>query len=341
MHLRSRSEAARFVIGAGMQRRRVPGRWLAIAGALACLTFAAHAAAGPPLRIGKAKLKAAFHCAGELANASRTPIMLSTGTLSTGTELYAGLKGALDAYGHPVCYVDYPDFTTADVQDSVQYLVYGLRRMARIAGRPGAVYGISQGALLPRVALTYWPRLRRKVTDVVAVAGTQHGTTVASGCSRASPCPPAVWQQEAGSRFLTALNRQPDESPGKTSWTTVRTLDDQLVQPQTGNHPTSALKGAANLVVQSVCPGRYTSHLAAVFDSVSFAALVDAVAHKGPARVSRLPGDVCSHKYASGLDEQLIDAVLAALPGGLAERLALVPKVDHEPRVRGWVKRRP
>jgi hypothetical protein len=224
----------------------------------------------------------------------------------------------------------------------VQYLVYGIRKMDRVAGRRGAVYGISQGALLPRVALTYWPRLRRKVTDVVAVAGTQHGTTVASEpCSNASPCPPAFWQQEAGSNFLKALNRQPDESPGRTSWTTVRTLDDEVVQPQTGKHPTSALKGAANLVIQSVCPGRHTSHVGSVFDSVSFAALVDAVAHTGPARVSRLPGDVCSHKYAPGLDEQLIDSVLANATALLADRLAVVPQVSHEPRVRRWVKRRP
>ena len=329
-----------------MQKRRVPRRWLAMVGALACLTFAAPAAAGPPLTIDKPKLQAAFHCAGEIANASSEPIMLSTGTLGTGTGLYGGLKGALDAYGHPVCYVDYPDFTTADVQDSVQYLVYGIRQMARIAGRPGAVYGISQGALLPRIALTYWPGLQRKVTDVTALAGPQHGTTAALGlgCSSANPCPPALWQQKAGSNFLKALNRQPDESPGKTSWTTVRTLDDQVVEPQTGKHPTSALKGAANLVIQSVCPGRHTSHIGAVFDSVSFAALVDAVAHKGPARVSRLPSDVCSHHYAPSLNEQLIDALLAALEdpsGPFVGELALVPKVNHEPRVRGWAKRRP
>jgi hypothetical protein len=330
-----------------LQKRRVPRCWLATVGALACLMFAAPAVAGPPLKIDKAKLEAAFHCTEGVTNASMEPVMLSTGTLGTGTGLYSGLKGALDAYGHPVCYVDYPDFTTADIQDSVQYLVFGLRRMAQLAERPGAVYGFSQGGLLPRVALTYWPRLARKVTDVVATAGTQHGTTVdlLGVCSSDGLCPPAFWQQAAGSNFLKALNRQPDESPGKTSWTTVRTLDDQIVQPQTGKHPTSVLKGAANLLIQSVCPGRHTSHTGAVFDSVSFAALVDAVAHKGPARVSRLPGDVCSRHYAPGLNEQMIDALLRVLEdtSGAFVRgeLALVPKVNQEPRVRGWVKRRP
>jgi triacylglycerol lipase len=316
---------------------------LAIIGGLLCLTFAAPAAGAPPLKVHNSELKAAFHCNGELANASKTPIMLSTGTLSAGGDLYGSLQDVFDAYPHPVCYVDYPDFTTADIQDSVQYLVFGVRRMARVAGRPIAVYGISQGALLPRVALTYWPGLRRKVTDMIGVAGTHRGSTVDLGlvCSSDGLCPPAFLQQAAGSNFLNALNRQPDESPGKTSWTTVRTLDDEVVQPQTGEHPTSALKGAADLVIQEVCPGRHTSHIGAVHDSVSFAALVDAVAHRGPARASRLPGDVCSHKYATGLDEEETDAVLGASLGVLLGRLPLVPTVAQEPRVRGWVKRRP
>jgi triacylglycerol lipase len=316
---------------------------LAIIGALLCLTFAAPAAGAPPLKVHNSELKAAFHCNGEVANASKTPIMLSTGTLSAGGDLYGSLQDAFDAYPHPVCYVDYPDFTTADIQDSVQYLVFGVRKMARMAGRPVAVYGISQGALLPRVALTYWPRLARKVTDVIAIAGTQHGTTLDAAplCSSDDLCPPAVWQQAANSNFLEALNRQRDESPGKTGWTTVRTLDDEVAQPQTGEQPTSALKGAANLVIQEVCPGRDTSHVGAVFDSVSFAALVDAVAHRGPARASHLPDGVCSHQYATGLDEATTDGVLAASLGVFLGRVPLVPKVAQEPRVRGWVKRRP
>jgi triacylglycerol lipase len=315
---------------------------LAAVGALSCFTFAGPAAAAPPLKVDRTELKAAFHCDGKLANASKEPIMLSTGTLATGGDLFGSLQGAFEVYPHPVCYVDYPDFTTADIQDSVEYLVFGLRKMARMAGRPVAVYGISQGALLPRVALTYWPRLARKVTDVIAMAGTQHGTTVNVGpvCPSDGLCPPAFLQQAAGSNFLRALNRQPDESPGKSSWTTVRTLDDEVVQPQTGEHPTSALRGAANLVIQEVCPGRHTSHIGSAYDSVSFAALVDAVAHRGPARPSRLPGDVCSHKYATGLDEEQTDATLAASLGVLLARVPLVPKVAQEPRVRGWVKRR-
>lgn len=317
-------------------------RWAALLIAAFGLANAVPAAAAEPqLTVPRAKLAAAVHCTANTRNASREPILLSTGTGAAGSEFYATLKPALDAYGHPSCYVDYPDYTTADVQVSVQYLVFAIRREARIADRPLAIYGISQGALLPRIALTYWPSLRSKVTDVIAAAGTQHGTTVeiGSGCSQAQPCPPAVWQQVRGSNFLSAFNPQPDESPGATAWTTVRSLSDEVVQPQAGPHPTSALRGAANVVIQNVCPGRRQSHIGTAYDSVTWAALLDAVAHKGTAKASRLPASVCSHKYASGLNEQQTDAEIGAAYGLIVNRLFnQVPKVPREPRVRAWVK---
>ncbi len=298
-------------------------------------------AADPPLTVPKAKLDAALHCHGKLQGARRQPIMLVTGTGATGDEAYAIGKGAFDAYRHPVCTVNYPSFTTADVQVSVQYLVNGIRSMERRAGQPIAIIGISQGGLLPRFALTYWPSLRAKVTDVVAAAGTQHGTTLydAAAC-KASGCAPALWQQAAGSKLLAALNAQPDETPGPTSWTTVRSTTDETVQPQTGPHPTSALKGATNIAIQSVCPGRQVSHIGTILDSVTFAAFTDAVAHDGAARVARLPKDVCAHPYAPGLDEQATNGVVGASLGVIGDRLAnQVPKVRAEPPVRAYAKR--
>ncbi len=41
----------------------------------------------------------------------------------------------------------------------------------------------------------------------------------------------------------------------------VRSLTDEAVQPQGGKHPTSALEGASNIVIQDVCPGRTTTHV--------------------------------------------------------------------------------
>lgn len=301
-----------------------------------------HVAPEPPIVIPRAELEAAFHCHGEVEGSATEPLLFVTGTGATGEEGYLIGKGAFEAFGHPVCDVDFPDFTTADIQVSVQYLVYAIRREARMAGRPIAIFGISQGGLLPRFALTYWPDLRAKVTDVLAAAGTQHGTTAVgpSGpCSATNPCPPAVWQQAAGSRLLKALNSQPVEAPGPTAWTTVRSSTDEVVQPQTGKHPTSSLKGATNILIQAVCPGRVTSHIGSAVDSVAFAAFADAISHKGPADVSRLPSDVCSHPYAPGLNEESTANFLAGTTVLIPSQEAGVPRVPAEPKVRAYVKR--
>ncbi|MFN8215472.1 MAG: hypothetical protein U0R71_02645 [Solirubrobacterales bacterium] len=294
----------------------------------------------PPLQVPRAQLEAAFHCHGTIAPGGPQPLLFVTGTGATGEQGWLIGHGAFEALGHPVCDVDFPDYTTADIQVSVQYLVWAIRREHQMAGRKIAIFGISQGGLLPRFALTYWPGLRPLVSDVVAAAGTQHGTTAgAGGCSEATPCPPAYWQQAAGSNLLRALNRQPVEAPGPTAWTTVRSTTDEAVQPTTGPHPTSALKGAANIVIQAICPGRVTTHIGTATDSVSFAAFADAISHPGPAKPSRFPADVCAHPYAPGLDEATTSAFLAGTASLLATQEAGVPRVGAEPKVRAYVKR--
>jgi hypothetical protein len=306
---------------------------------LSVLLAATAHAAEPKLTVGPKTLDRALHCVGAIDHAKRTPIMLVTGTGASGGEAYAIGKGALDAYGAPVCYVDFPNHTTADIQVSVQYLVNGLRVMSKRAGRKVAVFGISQGGLLPRVALTYWPSLRAKVSDVVAAAGTQHGTVLGDRamCATAPGCIPAGWQQGAGSKFLKALNAQPDETPGPTSWTTVRSSGDETVQPQTGAHPTSALKGATNVLIQSVCPGRVVSHIGTALDSVTFALIDDAIRNDGPAKLSRLPADVCAHPYAPGLDETTTTSLLGAAGNLTGGRSTSEPRVTREPKLRAWM----
>src|SRR3954468_21469783 len=324
---------------------RIPSRAGAVALVFAVLAPAA-AAKEPTLTVPQSKLAAAFHCHGAIDGAASVPIMLVTGTGATGEEAYALAKPTLDVYGYPVCDVDFPDFMTADIQVSAQYLVYGIREEARRAGRRIAIAGISQGGLLPRIALTYWPSLRGKVADVIAIAGTQHGSTARRSdrrtCSSRTPCPPAVWQQIAGSNLLRTVNRRGDESPGPPAWTTVRWSTDEVVQPTPGRHPTSALKGAVNILIQRVCPGRKVSHIGTGLDSVSIAAIVDAVEHPGPAKVSRLAGDVCAHLYGPGFDEQQTGAADDGATNLIEDRLLhQVPKVRAEPRLRPWFRHRP
>ena len=316
-------------------------RLLAAAAAISLAAAAPAAAAEPKLTVAKPKLRAGLKCTPGVKDATRTPVMLVTGTGASGDEAYAIGKPAFDAYGAPVCWVNFPNHTTADVQVSVQYLVYGLRTMSARAGRPIAVFGISQGGLLPRVALTYWPSLRKKVSDVMSAAGTQHGTTAGSiaDCVR-DGCTPAAFQQHARSHFLKALNRRGrDETPGPTAWTTVRSATDETVRPTTGPRPTSALKGATNVLIQDVCPGRQVTHIGTALDSVTFALFDDAITHRGPARRSRLPGDVCTHPYAPGLEEEATSNVIDAAATLTAGRGPEEPRVKREPPVRAWARR--
>jgi triacylglycerol lipase len=307
-------------------------------------------AAEPSLTVPPQKLRAALHCDRHVGDSRRAPVLLVTGTGFSGTEVWTGAGGvrsALREAGHASCHVDFPRFTTVDIQVSVQYLVWSIRRAYRRAGRRLVLYGVSQGALMPRWALTYWPDLRRKVSDVVAVAGPQHGTTFAGQaqvfaglCAPTAGCPAAFWQQATGSHLLRALNGRPDESPGPTDWTTVRSLTDDLVQPELGPYPTSSLFGASNVLIQRVCPGRATDHIGTASDSVSFAALLDAARHRGPARASRLPAATCSRPFGRGIDPARARGFDAGAFGLVATRLAdgTFRSVPREPPVRSYAR---
>jgi triacylglycerol lipase len=200
---------------------------------------------------------------------------------------------------------------------------------------------------LPRWALTYWPSLRPLVADVVAVTGTQHGTTtfesLLAACGSDCRFTAAAWQQAAGSRLEKALARYPDETPGRTAWSTVRSLFDEVVQPVDGPRPTAALRGATNVLIQDVCPGREVNHIATSSDSVSYAVLIDAVTHAGPANVRRLPAVVCDHPFAPGLDEQAtragIDAIYALATPRVLEGADGGRLLPREPPVRRYARR--
>jgi hypothetical protein len=314
-------------------------------GLLSLLTVGAGTAhaADPKLSVAKRKLDRAVVCEGKIGPRRPAPILFSTGTGTAAEDALTLVKEGLLELRRPICRVDYPDFTTADVQLSAEYLVHAIRVVHRRAGKPIAIYGVSQGGLIPRWALTYWPSLRRKVGDVVAVAGTLHGTTAIdlSGrfCGPYKGCIPAGWQQVAGSNLLRALNRPGrDETPGPTAWTTVRSLTDETVTPQDGPTPTSSLAGATNIAIQAVCPGRAVPHLVSYLDGVSIAALRDAITHRGAARVSRLPSNVCAKRYAKGLTAEIVLLLLDVGVVKIEETLAMVPFTLAEPPVKRYAR---
>jgi hypothetical protein len=299
------------------------GLWLLLA--------APAAAAEPPLRTPRAKLAAALHCQPAVTHAKAQPVLLVTGTGVDGSTAWPlATQPALTAAGHPSCFLDFPQHTTGDMQIAAEYMTYGIRTVARRAGRRIAIYGLSQGGVLPRMALTYWPSTQRLVSDVVLLAGTQHGTRTIV-CKVA--CAASIWQQRRGSKLLRALNAG-DETPGKVAYTTVRSLTDGVVVPTAGPHPTSALRGASNLLVQAVCPGRVIDHIGLAIDTVSFAALLDAIGHRGPARAARFSRSTCTHPFASDLPEQTIREGIVGFTREAATNVLAARVIPHEPKVR-------
>jgi triacylglycerol lipase len=291
--------------GASPNRTGVTGRYLrAVSVSLAMLSLApllaATASADPRLTVRRASLRAALHCQGRVSHARRKPALLLPGTGSNGSYLWpTGFQRQLYNERVPSCYLDLPHHNNGDMQIAAQYVVFALRKMAGRAHRPVAVYGFSQGGVQARLALTFWPSTRRLVSDVVSAAAPQHGSTTPVACGPGG-CSAAGWQRLRGSRLLAGLNRG-DETPGRTAWTTLRTTDDVIAQPATGPHPTSALRGASNLVIQRLCPGRRIDHLGMAFDAVAYAVLRDAMRHRGPARAARIPRRSCARQFVGSL----------------------------------------
>ncbi len=316
----------------------------AIALALAALALApAAAGAEPRLTEPRSRMADALMCYGPLGGDAPPPVLFAPGTGSDASQVFLLGGRAFTAMGRTLCAVSFPRRTTADLQVSVQYLVFAVRRLARRSEGRIALAGVSQGGLLIRMALTYWPSLRSRVTDAVTAAATHHGAPGdAEGALTCltEGCPPALWQQRPGAKLLRALNDGRDETPGRTAYTTVRSATDEIVRPTTGPAPTSALRGAANLLIQDVCPGRVTTHLGTAVDSVTIAALADAVHHPGPADVARLPPDVCAHPYGTGLDPAQTSRFLALAGQQSAQGGAGLPTTRREPRVRAWMKRK-
>ena len=110
--------------------------------------------------------------------------------------------------------------------------------MAARFDRPINVIGHSQGGMLPRWAIKWWPDVRSLVGDVIGLAPSNHGTPIAAAlCS--SACSAAGWQQRPRSRFLAALN-DGDETPGRLSYSVVLSQTDTTVRP-----PSPELRGEA------------------------------------------------------------------------------------------------
>jgi triacylglycerol esterase/lipase EstA (alpha/beta hydrolase family) len=272
---------------------------------------------GPALTVTPAQLAAVLQCSKGVDHAAKAPVLLVQGTGATAKDNWSWTyEPALDKLGIPWCAVDLPDHATSDVQVAGEYVVAAIRDVHARAGRKVDIIGHSQGGMVPRWALRFWPDTRAMVDDVIGFAPSNHGTTqAAAGCK--DGCAAADWQQSDTSNFMKALNSRQETFKG-ISYTVVFTHTDEVVQPNmnaaTGSSALRTGDGRiTNVATQEICPNDVNEHLIiGLYDPVAYALAVDALTHDGPADPARVPITTCAQMFHPGINPVTFPADAAA-----------------------------
>ncbi len=298
---------------------------------------------GPAFDVPQSTLDAALSCGPGTSDASRPVTLFIAGTTLTPQENYSwNYFRAFSAAGRPYCSVELPNHAMSDIQVSAEYVVDAIRAVRARSGRKVAIVGFSQGGMVARWALKYWPDTRSKVGDYVGIDPSNHGTLDAYPVCAAAGCAPAFWQQQSFSHFTTALNDGPETFAG-IDYTTVYTPTDEVVVPNLPPAPSSALTtgdGArANISTFDVCPGHVADHLSmGSSDALAYAVVIDALDHDGPASAARIDRGVCLQPLQPGVDPATFPAHFAAYAAGAGFQVATYPHVPAEPPLKPYAQ---
>lgn len=301
---------------------------------------------GPRLRVPAATLDASLECHGKRRQGPR-PILLNPGTSVKPRQNFSwNYANVFRKQGRYYCYVTMPHNTFGDIQVAGEYLVHAIRTMYRATGRRIAILGHSQGGMSPRWALRFWPDTRTKVAELIGMAPDNHGTKAIVGCiAGVTTCVPAVWQQLAGSQFMKALNSRTETFAG-IDYTTVYTMLDEVVLPPTSAVLRNGRGRVANVRIQDVCPLDPHEHvLTGTVSAATYAVVIDALSHPGPAKTSRVNRNLCGRLYMPGVDPVDVMSyapMLLALPSIVSTMVPIVtfsgaPLLRREPALRCYV----
>ena len=301
---------------------------------------------GPALSVPQATLDAALDCSIEdLSTAARPPVLLIPGTSLTPEKNYDWnwIPAFDDVLNWEWCTVELPGSSMADVQIAGEYVVNAIRTMSAEYNDPIDVLGFSQGGMLPRWALRFWPDTRAMVDDVVGLAPSNHGTTHSS--TQFCPgfgCAPAIWQQIASAGFIAALNSHQETFPG-IDYTAIYTKNDDVVQPNANDNGSSSLQpgdsaAITNVAVQDVCTdpnAPYTAHLyIGTVNNAAYKLAVDALNNAGPASPTRpdFTGGACTSPMP-GVDTTTGPTDFSQAQSYSNNQVTTYPKVNSEPFV--------
>jgi triacylglycerol lipase len=209
---------------------------------------------------------------------ARNPVVILAG-LSGPAIAYEPLAARLRTDGYQTFIYQLPNLGTGDIAASAQSFAGHLAGLRASTGASRFdLVGHSEGGLVARHYLKFLGGTAY-VGRYVSLGSPQYGTYVANiadflglgNCIGIVACQ----QMTIGSTFLNNLNAG-DDSPGAVRYTTVRTLQDELVRP-TWN---ASIDGATNVLVQVYCPLRVVGHLGLVLDGTVYSVIADALADR-------------------------------------------------------------
>jgi hypothetical protein len=283
-----------------------------------------------------------LECPQPLAGAARAPVLLVPGTnLEPKANFDWNYEPALTAAGIPWCAVTLPRYGMGDIQDSAEHVLAALRRMHVESGRRVSIVGFSQGGMIGRWVLKWWPETRAMVEDLVGLAPSNHGTLSARpACS--AQCPAAYWQQRDDAKFIAALNDGAETYAG-IDYTVAFTRNDEVVTPnadaETGSSALRTGDGRiANVRIQDICPNDSADHLVlGSYDPVGWALALDALTHDGPADPARVPPTTCAQPFMPGVDPAAFPANWGRYTATVGEGSRQAEQVGEEPPLKCYV----
>jgi pimeloyl-ACP methyl ester carboxylesterase len=313
---------------------------LAVPGTASAITYAPVDQPGPALSVPQSALDASLQCNGD-PTTGPTPVLLVHGTGSNPHDNFSwNWVRALDDLGTSWCTVALPGNGMDDIQVGAEHVVNAIRTMHTAAGRRISIIGHSQGGMIPRWALRFWPDTRAMVDDQIGLAPSNHGTATAQ-FTCLPDCAPAIWQQRDDSEFIKALNSHQETFAG-ISYTAIYTHTDAIVTPNLDETGSSSLRTGdgqiENVAIQEVCPSDVSEHLAVgILSNTAYELAVDALTHPGPANPSRLdPTNVCLNPLMPALPPTFAtDSATAAT--NLLTTILTYPHVPSEPALKCYV----
>lgn len=283
--------------------------------------------------------------------------------------MLAKLTHHLCSPGFDVCYVNLPQRSMNDAQDTAEYVAYNIQDLAQKSAT-GKVYVVSwsQGSLNVQWALLYWPSLRDKVSGFGSLAGDFFGKPHPTQRQRSSPinpvlpyhpgvdrgpllcgaqslldggCAPSILQQSVGSKFLDALHKR--GATALVNTLSLWSIQDQIATPAIID-PTAALPGSSAYTMQDLCgPLIVDFHTTMIVAAPSFWFIADTAAHGGVPDRNRFKKEWCSWLTDGYVDPdpwQPVTNTIAWIYGLLQNGLttiANVVKTRKEPNLKAYV----